>query len=259
MSAPKSEVIIVCEGYHDRAFWAGWLLQAQWQGPEVAGQSVKDPWDRTVGQGQFGYWRQGRFLRVVPAGGKDKVLSEAARLLTGARTYEVRAMVLNADPDFAAGQEGRSNPLPAEAVRRRLRDAGLAVDQGNGYPVMVTPPVATGLPIHRVLWQCDDGPADGLPAAQTLERLVCAAILAAYPPRGSSVQAFLGNRPGAPALTDPAYAHHHKDAAMTHMAGWYAPHGSFDFYREVWRDSRIAAQLEARLRASGAWDIVAEL
>jgi hypothetical protein len=40
------------------------------------------------------------------------------------------------------------------------------------------------------------------------------------------------------------------------MAGWYAEHGCEDFYSGLWRDERVRVELEKRLRASGAWDVV---
>jgi hypothetical protein len=43
-----------------------------------------------------------------------------------------------------------------------------------------------------------------------------------------------------------------KEHAWSHMAGWYASHNCDDFYHAVWRDEKVAPELEVRLRASGA-------
>jgi hypothetical protein len=43
------------------------------------------------------------------------------------------------------------------------------------------------------------------------------------------------------------------------MAGWYADHGCDDFYANLWRDVRIAQELQTRLQRSGAWRIAEAL
>ena len=56
-----SESVIYCEGYHDRAFWAGWLTHLGCADPGVpsAGSSMRrpiyDPWYTKVQSGQFAY------------------------------------------------------------------------------------------------------------------------------------------------------------------------------------------------------------
>ncbi len=86
-----------------------------------------------------------------------------------------------------------------------------------------------------------------MPAKQTLERLVCAALCAAYPGRGATIAAWL-------ASCGPAPAESPKDHAWSHMAGWYAEAGCDEFYQAVWRDERVVVELEARLRTNGSWD-----
>jgi hypothetical protein len=39
------------------------------------------------------------------------------------------------------------------------------------------------------------------------------------------------------------------------MAGWYAKNGCTDFYKALWEDSRLAAELRRQLEISGAWRI----
>ena len=83
----------------------------------------------------------------------------------------------------------------------------------------------------------------------SLERLVCAALNAAYPPRANSVQNWLDSRPHPP-NPDP------KEHAWSYMAGWYADQSCEAFYSSLWIDPQIVTQLESRLRSSGAWQIV---
>ena len=99
-----------------------------------------------------------------------------------------------------------------------------------------------------ICWSASDKGLPGLPTKQTLERLVCAAILAVYPDRGPAVHKWLDSRPAAP----PAGP---KEHAWSYMAGWYAEFGSDAFFREIWHDEGVATQLESRLRACGAWRI----
>jgi len=81
-----------------------------------------------------------------------------------------------------------------------------------------------------------------------LERLVCAAVVAAYPLRADAVQTWLASRPAPPAPTP-------KEYAWSYMAGWYAEYGCDAFYSNIWRDAAVTSALEDRLRQSGAWRI----
>ena len=81
----KSETILLCEGYYDRAFWDGWL--------RFLGcvEERSDPWKKAVrGGGQYGYRTpQGGFLRLTPCQGKDKVLPWARQRLARRRVEPV--------------------------------------------------------------------------------------------------------------------------------------------------------------------------
>src|SRR5262249_972525 len=106
--------------------------------------------------------------------------------------------------------------------------------------------------ISIIFWRAEDPAADHLPGQQTLERLVCAALCEAYPDRAAAVATWLASRPLAP----PAGP---KEHAWSHMAGWDGEHNCDDFYQAVWRDARVVAQLERRLRASGSYRVVEAL
>ena len=44
-----------------------------------------------------------------------------------------------------------------------------------------------------------------------------------------------------------------KAHGLSYLAKWFATHGVDDFYAHVWRDERVAAALEQRLRKTGDW------
>jgi hypothetical protein len=67
-----SESVILCEGFHDRAFWDGWLtlLKCDSAGfrPGTSGYPQNDPWGDPVRQGQFAYRSlvlHGRLVRTI--------------------------------------------------------------------------------------------------------------------------------------------------------------------------------------------------
>jgi hypothetical protein len=101
-------------------------------------------------------------------------------------------------------------------------------------------------------WQAADPATDGIPNKQTLERLVCAAIAAAYSNRSTAVAQWLVARPDAPLASV-------KEFAWSYMAGWAAEQGCDTFYSKLWQDAAIAHELEQRLRATGAWRIAEAL
>jgi len=103
-----------------------------------------------------------------------------------------------------------------------------------------------GCTVFLVAWRCSDPPAAPLPSLQTLERLVSAALVAAYPNRGVSVSNWLATRgAGAPAPGP-------KEHAWSHMAGWYAERNCEAFYELLWSDPVVSRGLKERLYAGGA-------
>ena len=53
------ESVVLCEGYHDRAFWTGWLQHLGCANPGQRQGSaeirVKDPWGDRVRGGEFAF------------------------------------------------------------------------------------------------------------------------------------------------------------------------------------------------------------
>jgi hypothetical protein len=115
----RSEVYILCEGYHDRAFWAGWLDRL---GCKNLGRGCVDPWGKSVTGGQFGFQtRAGRFVRVVPAGGKDEVRRLARIRLQGRATEPLKAVVASVDHDGIDNANVTEGPLNRESLASLAR------------------------------------------------------------------------------------------------------------------------------------------
>ena len=196
-----NESVILCEGYQDRAFWTGWLeflgCSSAHYLPNAPGGQQKDPWGKPISRGQYGYDSPtGKFLRVVPCGGKAKVLPEARLRLKGRTTQTLTRLILNIDSDLPAGSlppvaAGLSRDDVLAEVRKfdpiaaLVANDEIALDAGATF-------------VSLIRWEAADPPADGLPMQQSLERLLCAAIVAAYPARASAVQQWLIARPVPP-------------------------------------------------------------
>ncbi len=185
-----SESVIYCEGYHDRAFWMGWLghLGCVDPGAPLPGgtgrRTILDPWSDPVKGGQYAYHsRSGRFIRVVPCQGKHKVLP-AARIRLGQRNSKgLVRLVINIDSDVtASGSPTGPSGLQRADVERLAQgfDPAAAVNADGEIDLD-----AGATKVALVRWEVNDPPAPGLPDQQTLERLVSAALAAAYPARAA--------------------------------------------------------------------------
>jgi hypothetical protein len=247
-----SEAVVLCEGFHDRAFWAGWLLTLGCTDPGLlpdgTRRPVLDPWNKTVVKGQYGYQSvSGEFVRVQPCRGIDTVLP-ATRLRLGFRaTQPLRRLVVCVDPDTIAASAATG--IRRADVLNLVREFDPAALESGPNDVLLDGGATV---VSLVRWEASDPDAPGIPAQQTLERLVCASICAAYPDRGAAIKQWLESRPAPPPATV-------KEFAWSHMAGWYAMRGCENFYQAIWEDGATASQLEVRLRGSGAWGIAEEL
>jgi hypothetical protein len=177
-------------------------------------------------KGQYAYLSNtGRFLRVQPCGGDSKVIRKAASARLRQRsTKSVLRLVINIDPDSDASGAGtgrtRLRHQDVEALVRTFDSAAKTNADGD----IELDGGATKVSLIR--WEVSDPPTPGLPDQQTLERLVCAALLEVYPERGENVQTWLDSRHNPPTSTV-------KEYAWSYYAGWYADHGTDDFYRCV--------------------------
>lgn len=222
--------VILCEGYDDRAFWVGWLLRLGFKDLSLRADSsrtkrVEDPWGRLVSRGQFGFGTPGgAFVRLVPCDGGGNVAPTAAQFFKEHATHPVGKLLINLDSDDTLGATSTS---ASDIIARILASGPASVE------------------VCPIIWACQDLDAPGIPAKQTLERLVAASIAAAYPQRGPSVATWLA--------AEPRGGDSHKHHALSYLAKWYAEHGADDFYKALWRDEATAEQLERRLRTGGAW------
>jgi hypothetical protein len=253
-----SESIVLCEGFHDRAFWRGWLgyLGCTDPGAPPPGShrraAVHDPWNDKVQAGQYAYHsRSGHFLRVVPCGGKQYLLPTARDRLSNRTRKRLVRLVLCVDPDTSAtGGAGSATGLKRQDVEQHVRQHTDPNAQVNANGEIEVDGGATRVSLVR--WEVADPSHPALPDQQALERLACSAIIAAYPARAKAVGDWLASRPTPPSA-DP------KEHAWSYMAGWYAGHNCENFYTNLWNDPRIVAELQSRLQASGAWQIVAAM
>jgi hypothetical protein len=253
-----SESVILCEGYHDRAFWKGWLEYLGCTDPGIppGGRTgrvpIIDPWnDEVKGGGQYAYHsKSSAFVRIRPCDGKSRILREARNRLNLRATKALLRLVINIDADLTASG--------ANAAPTGLQLTDVVQFARTFYPsASINPDGEIDLDggatkISLVRWEVLDPPTPGLPDRQTLERLVSAAQAAAYPARAASVQQWLDARPAPPAA-DP------KEHAWSYMVGWHAEHGCEAFYSNQWHDHRVVAELESRLRSSRAWQIAERL
>ncbi len=243
-----AESVILCEGYHDRAFWSGWLLALNCSDLRpLTGEKTKDPWGKVVAKGAYAFRSaSGRFIRVSPVQGVGNILGDAIGLLKLRTTHALDHLVITVDSDAVEGDtEQRSAGHTIKDVLATVTREGMIGSlDANGDLIMD----GDGTRVSLVRWEAADASGPGLPSKQTLERLVCAAICAAYPERGENVHAWLASRHKPPKETV-------KEYAWSYYAGWLATHGTDHFYRCLWDDPRVRPELRARLTGSGAWRI----
>jgi hypothetical protein len=255
MSEP-SESYVLSEGYHDRAFWRGQLLHLGCADPGARpnGQrrEVYDPFGLPVRGGHFAFHsKSGVFIRIVPAGGKPQVPELLKTRLKESEIKRLQRLVINVDADDhddgspSAGPKLTLDQLVA-LVRKFDADSKANAD---GDVEMYDGQTKISL----VSWRAPDSATPGIPHQQTLERLICAALIAVYPKRGPAVQTWLDSRPDAP----PAGP---KEYAWSHLAGWHADTGSYEgFCSMLWNNAQVVEQLRPRLEASGAWRVAQAL
>jgi hypothetical protein len=247
MTGTAAQSVVLCEGFHDRSFWKGLLerLGCKDQRVDPFGSEVK-------GRGQFGFRTpSGRFIRVAPCFGDDKVLSLIEPELRGRSTKPLEWLVVNLDSDAQPGDEGAVGAR-VQAVVDRFRTQGEVTRSGPTHYVLAD---TTNLGV--ALWGTPDAADPALPGKQTLERLVCAAMLEAFPSRARAVESWLAQRPE-PEVAG-CRALHEKAFAWSHMAGWYSERGCDEFYQGAWAEEALARPLERRMRQTGVWDLVEAL
>lgn len=251
MNEPR-ESYILCEGYHDRAFWKGQLLHLGCVDPGARPNGLRgkiaDPFGDFVGRGHFAFYSTtGTFIRVVPAGGKLLIPELLQTRLRESEIKRLRRLVVNVDSDEHA--DG-SPPTPPKLTFDQLKTLVRKLDAGATSNADGDIEMHDGqTKISLVSWGAPDPSTPGIPNQQTLERLICSALMAVYQNRGPVVQTWLESRPDAP----PAGP---KEYAWSYLAGWHADAGSYEgFCSMLWNDGSIVDQLRPRLEACGAWRV----
>lgn len=247
---PVRQIWILAEGYDDRAFWSGWLThlgatdardvdKARWRALGLHERDRQGGGEAgTKGMFTFIFETHALLFKVVPVQEQqldaDALAATLADKLSLRQTAQTpyRAFIINQDDDTTASAPAARTP---DAVRTRLRNRGEAFEE-----IPFGARLDDGTEVLQFTWRCDDADAPHLPAKQTLERLVCAAIGAVHPTRLKSLRRWLGERP------EPTGADH-KATAGGLWAGWSADDGWGDFYKAIWRDAAIARALLGRL------------
>ncbi|MCU0655224.1 MAG: hypothetical protein MUF64_08035 [Polyangiaceae bacterium] len=230
--------VILCEGFDDRSFWKGWLLRLGCE--ELLKAKNKDALpvlatgDRTGGT--FDYATPAaRILRVVPCNQK-KPTEEANIKLKRREVDSLGAILINLDLDDRKIEDTHDE---IETLRQKYGGTAISPDafslDGGESKVF-----------SAVWWLDDTSPPAGTPEQNSLERIVCWAIINAYPDRGSAVEAWLASR-----TNPPAEDKRHKASAWSFYAGWYNDHGTGDFYSHVWKDDKVRDFLEKALGKIG--------
>jgi len=245
-----AECYILCEGYHDRAFWKGLLLHLGCTDPSLEGkQQVSDPWKKKVCGGQFAFISpSGRFIRIVPVGGDRHLLRKQFKSRIDMRTIEkLCALIVSADADVQNEDDNIHVALPD--VVQWARDVDAQSTDAQTHVVL-----SDQTPVSVLAWQTNTmDPVPGVPAKQNLERLVCLAIVSAYGERAQPVEDWLASRPNPP-QNDSAKSH-----SFSYVAGWYAASASYEgAMASIWRDERIAPILMDLLAQQPAWAAIRE-
>lgn len=223
----KSESYLVCEGFNDRAFIAGALTFLGCINP-IEGRARKpvyDPWGQRVAGGQFMFRSpMQRFIRIVPAGGKNGVLDRAEDRLDGRNTEKLDSLWIILDQDrFVSNGDLNVGAVTLQGIQDRLVRRGFSPSNPDSTMYTIGPPDACEVKV--VQWQCADESSDLLPDLQCLERLVIGSVIAAYPDRAEPVRRWLKSRPQPPSFCSP------KEYSWSHMAGWYADAGCDEFFQ----------------------------
>jgi hypothetical protein len=255
MSEP-SESYVLSEGYHDRAFWQGWLLNLGCKDPGFRPKGLRakipDPFGGFVGKGHFAFnSKSGAFIRIVPAGGKTQIPELLQMRLKESEIKRLQRLVVNVDSDAQADGSPAVGPtLTVQQLETLVRkfDGGAKANADGDIEIY-----GGETKISLVRWHLPDPPTAGIPHQQTLERLICAALMAVYPNRGPVVQKWLDSRPDPPPRDS-------KEYAWSYLAGWHADAGSYDaFCAMIWNNPLVVEQLRPRLEASGAWRVAQAL
>lgn len=110
------QFVILCEGYDDRSFWAGWLEeQLGWNG-EPDGQ---DAWGRPVkGRGRFLFEDRTSDAKLVvhPFQGRNRAGAAVREYLGHRQVYRPDGLILNLEPTISSAPYGGTRRWPPSFV-----------------------------------------------------------------------------------------------------------------------------------------------
>ena len=243
------ESVIVCEGYLDRAFWHGLLMHHL----GCTDQRKEGPWGRVPGGGIYGFTSPtSRALRVVPTNAqppkgnaRNPVFQEAQGLLQGRQTKLLEYMILNIDADTESAEADAARDYSAQLLR--FVQETVPESQQNPDGDVLFDDSATC--ISLIPWRLQGEAKSPVPQKQTLERLVSAALGIVYPERAKNIASWLESRVDIPKPSP-------KEVTWSYMAGWHAELGCEAFFKEIWRDNLVAAELIRILQENGSWDAI---
>ncbi|NJL30552.1 MAG: hypothetical protein HC898_02360 [Phycisphaerales bacterium] len=242
----QTETYVLCEGYHDRAFWAGALSYLKCNRPE---QKVKDPWGKLVVSGQFGYTTPGNhFIRITPVSGNGSILHFARQRINRRNVDKVDRIVMCIDSDllldeFSVSHTDSNNNELLAWTRQIDSDA---IEEGAYIRLK------DGTMVNLIEWKTTSTEAGhGVPGKQTLERIICSALAATFPQRAYDVQQWLDSRHEKPGKSSA------KEHAFSYLAGWFADSGSYEgAIAQWWNDPNIREHIIAELEKTGIWSIM---
>lgn len=246
------ESIIYCEGYHDRSFWDGILRHLGCTSLKTKdGTAVIDPFGEELKGGHFAYRsKSGRFIRLVPCHSKNDVIKFAKVRLKVIATKPVDRLILNVDSDMS------SKLSVEEATQNRfstLSDKARNISPTAKMSDTLDFNFEGGAPLIAFIdWHTDAPSSILLPDQQTLERLVCDALLTAYPERSKTLTPWFDSLPQKSREEVKTYA-------WSHMAGWHAGDNCDAFYSRLWEDEKVVEELRKRLETCGAWSVAEAL
>ena len=238
---------ILCEGYHDRSFWSGMLQYLDW--------NIMEKWQGKKSR-QYGFDDKDKTKSVVvtPCEGKSNIGPELFLKLRRLETNPINHLIVNIDPD---GQEFTAQ-FCKDTIRNAIQKAQQELKNQKKEPFeskeagqhfqIKTQRGATQ--IHWVVWGTANSGGQNLPTQQTLERMICAAILEVYPDRAGPVNQFLTATPLPPGDTNP------KSYAWSFMAKWAGESGCDRFYQALWEDEQVRESLKNIMTETGAWQAI---
>ncbi len=251
--------LILCEGYDDRSFLAGFLQHhCQCTEPAAAKRTRSK-----YGNGAYVFFTAGgsHEIHVLPCGSVSQVLQSFKNNVQAAASGvhpEIDCLTLFTDHDTLPDRQesGDANSAPPlikpQSIKGLLDRAEIQYQESaNGDIPQWQIEKADKSKCVVALLHVRTHDANlrlGLPSKQTLERLVCHAIAKAHPDRAKTVGDWLASRQDKSTHTDRQES---KEHAYSYLAGWYASDGCDYFFRHIWEQVETKKHLIQEMRDTG--------